>query len=62
MEVAHVLGNDIAFESAVSNLFNSPPPGYPPDFHVGFVEVRAPKDSQGRNLVGQNDVKRATFT
>ena len=36
MEVAHVLGNDIAFEFAVSNPFDLPPPGYPPDFHVGF--------------------------
>ena len=24
-------------EFAVSNLFNSPPPSYPPDFHLGFV-------------------------
>jgi catechol 2,3-dioxygenase-like lactoylglutathione lyase family enzyme len=28
-------------EFAVSNLFNSPPPTYPPDFHVGFVLPRA---------------------
>ena len=26
---------------AVSNLFDSPPAGYPPDFHVGFVIERA---------------------
>jgi lactoylglutathione lyase len=25
------------FEFAVSNLFNSPPPVYPPDFHIGFI-------------------------
>src|SRR5262245_25117093 len=25
------------FEFAVSNLCNSPPPAYPPDFHLGFV-------------------------
>lgn len=25
------------FEFAVSNLFNSPPPAYPTDFHVGFI-------------------------
>jgi catechol 2,3-dioxygenase-like lactoylglutathione lyase family enzyme len=28
------------FEFAVSNLFNSPPPSYPPDFHLGFVLER----------------------
>jgi catechol 2,3-dioxygenase-like lactoylglutathione lyase family enzyme len=25
------------FEFAVSNLFKSPPPIYPPDFHAGFI-------------------------
>jgi len=29
------------FEFAVSNLFNSPPPSYPPDFHLGFVLERS---------------------
>ena|SRR5215472_319096 len=32
-----ILESDTGFEFAVSNLFNSPPPSYPPDFHVGFV-------------------------
>ena len=30
-----------AFEFAVSNLFNSPPPEYPRDFHLGFVLERS---------------------
>ncbi|MGH9400675.1 MAG: VOC family protein [Terriglobia bacterium] len=29
--------DETGFEFAVSNLFNSPPPVYPPDFHIGFV-------------------------
>ena len=32
-----IFENDMGFEFAVSNLFNSPAPVYPPDFHVGFV-------------------------
>jgi lactoylglutathione lyase len=32
-----IFESDTGFEFAVSNLFNSPPPAYPPDFHVGFV-------------------------
>src|SRR2546425_2970364 len=36
-----IFENDIGFEFAVSNLFNSPPPSYPPDFHVGFVLERS---------------------
>jgi catechol 2,3-dioxygenase-like lactoylglutathione lyase family enzyme len=35
--------DDSGFEFAVSNLFNSPPPVYPPDFHLGFILER-PKD------------------
>jgi catechol 2,3-dioxygenase-like lactoylglutathione lyase family enzyme len=45
-----IFENDAGFEFAVSNLFDSPPPAYPPDFHVGFVlehssEVRKIYDS-----------------
>jgi len=29
--------DETGFEFAVSNLFNSPPPIYPPDFHAGFI-------------------------
>ena len=29
--------DETGFEFAVSNLFNSPPPKYPPAFHVGFI-------------------------
>lgn len=29
--------DETGFEFAVSNLFNSPPPTYPPDFHIGFI-------------------------
>ncbi|HET7558494.1 MAG TPA: VOC family protein [Limnochordia bacterium] len=41
-----ILEDDYGFAFGVSNLFNSPAPVYPPDFHVGFhlqdaVEVRA---------------------
>ncbi|MPZ20972.1 MAG: VOC family protein [Luteitalea sp.] len=32
--------DETGFEFGVSNLFNSPPPSYPPDFHVGFVLER----------------------
>jgi catechol 2,3-dioxygenase-like lactoylglutathione lyase family enzyme len=32
-----IFENETGLEFAVSNLFNSPPPAYPPDFHVGFV-------------------------
>ena len=32
--------DETGFEFAVSNLFNSPPPGYPPDFHIGFILER----------------------
>jgi lactoylglutathione lyase len=36
-----IFESDNGFEFAVSNLFNSPPPSYPPDFHVGFVLERS---------------------
>ncbi|HYT24643.1 MAG TPA: VOC family protein, partial [Candidatus Polarisedimenticolia bacterium] len=36
-----IFESDTGFEFAVSNLFNSPPPTYPPDFHVGFVLKRS---------------------
>jgi catechol 2,3-dioxygenase-like lactoylglutathione lyase family enzyme len=35
-----IFESDTGFEFAVSNLFNSPPPSYPPEFHVGFVLER----------------------
>ena len=35
-----IFENGSGLEFAVSNLFNSPPPSYPPDFHVGFVLER----------------------
>jgi catechol 2,3-dioxygenase-like lactoylglutathione lyase family enzyme len=31
------LEDDAGLSLGVSNLFNSPPPVYPPDFHVGFI-------------------------
>ena len=41
-----ILEDEAGFSLGVSNLFNSPPPTYPADFHIGFVlekesEVRA---------------------
>ena len=33
--------SETGFEFAVSNLFNSPPPEYPRDFHLGFVLERS---------------------
>jgi catechol 2,3-dioxygenase-like lactoylglutathione lyase family enzyme len=33
--------NETGFEFAVSNLFKSPPPVYPPEFHIGFVLERS---------------------
>ena len=32
--------DETGFEFAVSNLFNSPPPTYPTDFHIGFIADR----------------------
>lgn len=32
--------DETGFEFAVSNLFNAPPPVYPPDFHIGFILER----------------------
>lgn len=44
-----ILEDDAGFAFGVSNLYASPPPSYPPDFHIGFVveteaEVRATYD------------------
>jgi catechol 2,3-dioxygenase-like lactoylglutathione lyase family enzyme len=36
-----IFDNGDGFEFAVSNLFDSPPPSYPSDFHLGFVLERA---------------------
>ena len=41
-----LLEDDAGFAFGVSNLFGSPPPAYPTDFHIGFIvqseaEVRA---------------------
>jgi catechol 2,3-dioxygenase-like lactoylglutathione lyase family enzyme len=41
-----ILEDDSGLMLGVSNLFESPPPVYPPDFHIGFIleneaEVRA---------------------
>ena len=35
-----LLEDDAGFSLGVSNLGGSPPPAYPPDFHVGFVLER----------------------
>jgi catechol 2,3-dioxygenase-like lactoylglutathione lyase family enzyme len=32
-----ILEDDAGLQLGVSNLRGSPPPAYPPDFHVGFV-------------------------
>ena len=32
------LADENGFEFGLSNLHNSPPPLYPPDFHIGFVQ------------------------
>jgi catechol 2,3-dioxygenase-like lactoylglutathione lyase family enzyme len=44
-----MLEDDAGLSLGVSNLFDSPPPAYPPDFHIGFIlsresEVRAIHD------------------
>jgi catechol 2,3-dioxygenase-like lactoylglutathione lyase family enzyme len=44
-----LLDDGAGMQFGVSNLFGSPPPVYPPDFHIGFVveresEVRAKYD------------------
>jgi catechol 2,3-dioxygenase-like lactoylglutathione lyase family enzyme len=41
-----LLEDEAGFSLGVSNLFDSPAPAYPPDFHIGFIletesEVRA---------------------
>lgn len=33
-----LLQDDDGFQFGLSNLHNSPPPVYPPDFHIGFVQ------------------------
>jgi lactoylglutathione lyase len=33
-----LLADDSGFEFGLSNLHNSPPPVYPPDFHIGFIQ------------------------
>lgn len=35
-----IFKDETGFEFAVSNLFDSPPPAYPLDFHIGFVLER----------------------
>jgi catechol 2,3-dioxygenase-like lactoylglutathione lyase family enzyme len=35
-----ILKDEAGFSLGVSNLFNSPPPNYPPDFHIGFILER----------------------
>ena len=35
-----IFEHEDGFEFAISNLFNSPPPVYPPDFHLGFALER----------------------
>lgn len=32
--------DETGFEFSVSNLFDSPPPTYPPDLHIGFILER----------------------
>jgi catechol 2,3-dioxygenase-like lactoylglutathione lyase family enzyme len=32
-----ILEDDAGLAFGVSNLFDSPPPVYPPDFHIGFI-------------------------
>ena len=56
-----IFENDTGFEFAVSNLFSSAPPSYPPDFHVGFVlehssEVRNVYDRRAREPLAYNYV------
>ena len=48
-----ILEDDAGMQFGVSNLFGSPPPTYPPDFHFGFIvskesEVRATYDRLNR--------------
>jgi catechol 2,3-dioxygenase-like lactoylglutathione lyase family enzyme len=35
-----ILEDDDGLAFGVSNLFDSPPPVYPPDFHIGFILSR----------------------
>jgi catechol-2,3-dioxygenase len=35
-----MLEDENGLSLGVSNLFNSPPPVYPPDFHIGFILER----------------------
>ena len=51
-----ILQDDAGMEFGVSNLFGSPPPTYPPDFHIGFIltnesEVRAAYERLSRSGV-----------
>jgi catechol 2,3-dioxygenase-like lactoylglutathione lyase family enzyme len=42
-----LLEDEAGFSLGVSNLFGSPPPAYPPDFHIGFV---LEKESEVRGI------------
>jgi catechol 2,3-dioxygenase-like lactoylglutathione lyase family enzyme len=47
-----MLEDDAGLSLGVSNLFNSPAPVYPPDFHIGFIlETEAEVRSQFQRLV-----------
>jgi catechol 2,3-dioxygenase-like lactoylglutathione lyase family enzyme len=35
-----ILKDEAGLSLGVSNLFDSPPPSYPPDFHIGFILER----------------------
>ncbi len=38
-----LLADDNGFEFGLSNFRNSPPPIYPPDFHIGFIQENVQK-------------------
>jgi catechol 2,3-dioxygenase-like lactoylglutathione lyase family enzyme len=59
-----ILRDDAGLEFGVSNLFDSPPPVYPKDFHIGFIlekesDVRATFDRlQKAGVTMKTDVSR----
>ena len=49
--------DETGFEFAVSNLFNPPPPTYPPDFHAGFILDHASQVREIYKRLQKADVK-----
>jgi catechol 2,3-dioxygenase-like lactoylglutathione lyase family enzyme len=52
-----MLEDDNGLSLGVSNLFNSPPPVYPPDFHIGFILERESEVRQAHERLRRSGVR-----